>query len=147
MVDSVSEVGAPLRVGLGQFPDQAAAGGGALALGVDHDVSPGAQPLHAVQPVEGGQDGVQAVGDDGPDEGFLIPEVVVDREGPTPAAFWTSPRLVPATPRSYISCAAATTFRSRVARPLAVSRCASVTEWLAVIASGQVGEIRRCGVR
>ena len=76
-----AQVSSTVREGLSQLPDQrperAAACAVPLALGVDDEVSPGAQSLHAVQPAQRCQQSVDAVGDDGPDQGFLVPEVVI----------------------------------------------------------------------
>ena len=96
-----------------------------------------AQPFHAVQPAGHCQQSVDAVGDDGSDQGFLVLEVVVHlRRQRRPPSGHRQARAGDAVVD--ISCAAAETIRSRAARPLGVSRCGSVTHWFAAITFGQV---------
>ena len=81
LVEPPVEVSSTVREGFGQLTDQrpewAATCAVPLALGVDDEVTPGAQPLHAVQPAQRCQQSVDTVGDDRSDQSFLVLKVVV----------------------------------------------------------------------
>ena len=80
----VGDLGSGFGIGFGEFTsertDWAAAAAVELALVLDHPVTPGAQAVQAaeIERLLSVDDGVGLVLDDGPDQGRLVVEVVVE---------------------------------------------------------------------